>query len=115
MVHDPVLTPVRAGREARVADTVCLLARVLVKNGVRVLSPIARIHWVITNKLQLRKAVVTIIRAGGAVDKELLLRLGVDELLWPFVGGQTVVACTAEWCLLPCILWYRNDLALREG
>ena len=115
MIDDPILTPIWAGREARVSNAVCLIARVLIKDRVRMLSPVAWIHGIIADKLQLCKAVVAVIRAGGAVDEEVLLRLGVDELLWPLIGRQAVVACAAERCLLPCVLWYRDDLAFGEG
>lgn len=102
VVHDPVLAAVRAGREARVADAVRLLLRVLVEDAaVVVLLPVLRVHRVRADELELAEAVVPVVAAGGAVDDEFLAGVRVGELLGAFVGGEAVVLAPTVGGLFP--------------
>lgn len=61
MIDDPVLGVVGRSGKGRMANTIRRLARVLIEDGIWVLPPVAGIHWVVTNKLELAKAIVAII------------------------------------------------------
>lgn len=78
MVDNPVLGAIRRSRERSMANAICLFTRILVENRVRVLAPVARVHRVVANELELTETVVAVIRAGGAVDEEGLVGDGVD-------------------------------------
>ena len=91
------------------------LPRVLIKDGEWVLAPVAGIHRVVANQLELREAVIAVVGASGAVDDKGLASIRVGELLGAFIRRKTVVARAAKRCLLPRILRDRDDLALGEG
>jgi len=61
MVNDPVLASIRRRRKRRMTNTVRLLARVLVEDGVRMLAPVARVHGVVANELELTETVVAVV------------------------------------------------------
>lgn len=94
--------------------TISRHAGVLVEDRIRVLAPVTRIHGVVAHKLELSETIVAVVGTCGAVDHELLASLRIRELLWAFIGGQTIVASTAKGSLFPCILGYGDDLSLRK-
>lgn len=98
VIHDPALAPVRAGREAGVADADGLGQLVLVEDAAVVLGPVLGVHGVLTDELELAEAVVRVVGARGRVDDEGLARRRVRELLGPFIRGQAYVegAAVAE-------------------
>lgn len=61
MIDDPALGIVGRSGKGRMANTIRRLARVLIEDRIRVLPPVTRIHWVVTNKLELAKAIVAIV------------------------------------------------------
>lgn len=115
MVHDPILLAVWRRREAGVPDPIRLLLRILVEDATLVvLSPIHDIHRVGAHELQLAEAIVAIVGACARVNDEVLIRLGIDQLLRPFVGRKSIVDRAAIRRLFPCIGRRADDLAIRE-
>ena len=86
MIYNPVFTPIRACREARVPDTVDVFRWVLRKHTAVVsLPPVLRIHRIRSNKFQLAETIVPVVGPRSTIDKEMLPSLGVRELLWAFI------------------------------
>jgi len=86
VIHDPALLPIRTRREARVANAICLVGRVLVEDAALViLAPVLHVHGVIADELELPEAVVAVVGAGGGVDDEVLAGLRVDQLFGTFI------------------------------
>lgn len=86
MVHDPVFRTIRTGGEARMTNTISFLGGVLVEDAAFVvLLPVAWVHGIGADELELSETVVPVVAAGGGVDDEFLAGLGVGELLRAFV------------------------------
>lgn len=81
MIYDPILATIGRSCERRMANTICGLTRILVEDWVRVLVPITRIHWIVTNQLELGKTIVAVIGTRRTVNEELLARRRICELL----------------------------------
>jgi len=93
MINNPNLPPIWNGRETRVSHTILLLLLwILLKHAsTRVFRPRGRIQRIRDRQLQLAQAVIPIIGPRGAVNDELLARLGVRESLGSFVGREAHV------------------------
>lgn len=112
VVHNPILLLIWALGERGMSNTVSLVEGVLVENAALVvLTPISSVHWVISNKFELTKAVVTVVGSGSAVDDELLASVWVGELLRAFVRSIANVLSTSVWGKLPGVVWGRDDLS----
>jgi hypothetical protein len=76
VVDDPART-----REARVANSVGFVERILVENAAFiVLTPVLCVHRIHSHKLKLSKAIIATVRAGGRVNQKGLIGDWVCQL-----------------------------------
>jgi hypothetical protein len=106
VINDPVLATVWAGSETGVTNAICLFLGVLVEHtAFVVLLPVLSVHRVWPDKFELTEAVVAVVTSCSRINDEFLPGLWVRELLWAFVGGETIVFPAAVRSLLPGVLW----------
>lgn len=116
MIHNPVLCAVRTLDETCVSHPIRALGWVLIEDGILVFAPMRWVHGVtVRSEFKEAKAVIAIVRAGGAVNEELLTSAGVGELLRPFIATQSIIVSSAVRRLLPRQTRHRYDLPLGEG